>query len=205
MPTCTSCGEVKGLFEMREGLCKSCRIRQVERYSLPTEKTVRKSINSTIKIILNSGTALDLTEVMLYDLNLIQETFQLEAIAKENLEGFSTGLGFIGNLGSVVMSSLILGMFENSVSKARASEGMEMMEKVNILRNKIQLSGKYFPISEIHNIDKPYPQNWFVEQVAIGKYKPVVYVPLQDNFFNINTSQGNCHIRWENVEHFSII
>ena len=78
MPTCKVCGEVKGLFEMREGLCKSCRIEKEERYNLPSEKPVRKSINHPIKIILNSGIALELTEVMLYDLNIIQETFQLE-------------------------------------------------------------------------------------------------------------------------------
>ena len=102
------------------------------------------------------------------------------------------------------MSSLILGMFENSVSNVKALEGAEIMKKVSILRDKIQLSGRYFPVSQIHNIDKPYPKNWFVEESAIGKYKPVIYVPLQDSFFNINTNQGNCYIRWENVEHFSI-
>ncbi len=201
--TCDSCKVPKGIFQLKNGLCKFCRELNVE----PAREQMESTQNlAVLKLSLNliSGSLIDIYEIKLYDSMLIQQALQLELKAREKMSGYSSGLGFVGNLGTVVINSMALGIFENMVSDVMNSDGQQILKQLKVLKDKIQNSGKYFPNDKIKNLNDPNPNNWVASDFS--KFNPqslTNYICLQVPFLDVNTNLGRCSIRWEHVERFN--
>jgi hypothetical protein len=60
-------------------------------------------------------------EVLLYDVNKVAEINSLKARAGNELQGFTTGLGFWGSPGWVIGGALALGAVEGMISNATSA------------------------------------------------------------------------------------
>jgi hypothetical protein len=206
MPKCNSCGEIRGLLEMREGVCKACRIKQSDILENPPNSSIlsESSFAKHIVITLSSGSSINISEIMLYDVNLIRTLAQLQAKANEKLEGFSTGLGFIGGLGAVVISSMILGALEGAVSNSMTKDGFQLLEQIERVREKIKISGRFFHVSDIYNTMHPTPECWHTSNKKTdSNIVADIFVSIFEPFLTVKTSEGfPVFLRWKDVEQY---
>lgn len=205
MPKCNSCGDEKSMFVVRDGICNSCRDNGVAEILLtPIINSQSKKSKSAknIVIVLSSGKNIVVSEIKLFDSRIIQLLAEFQAKANGKLEGFSSGLGFVGNLSSVLVNSFLLGTIEGSISKSMEKEGNEIIGKLDIIREKILHSGQFVSVSEIINSIYPIPNNWYANLHNHNSEKKI-FVSIYEPFLEVKTKDDlNIFLRWSDVEQY---
>ena len=148
-----------------------------------------------LKVIITttSGSELEVEQVCLWpkaELDKMGSTLQL---ASKQGQGFSTGLGFIGGLGSVVTSSLLLGAVEGAISNSMQKSADQ---NVSIAAGWLKLANEracFIPVPGIHNIQDPDPSSWWAEYVEPERNKRQIYIHNGSSFIRAR-SIPKCNI-----------
>src|SRR5262249_13568660 len=79
-------------------------------------------LDQRVRMRLTSGAEIIFDKVRLYNLKLVQALDTLRQATARNLAGYSTGLGFWGDLEWVAAGALVTGLIEKSVSNQMENE-----------------------------------------------------------------------------------
>lgn len=120
----------------------------------------RRSSDLTVLLSLSSGENIEFSKIKLYDSNKLKQLSLLYSAIDKNYRGFSTGIGFIGDIESVAAGSLVKGVVEGAVSAAMATTAAKQVEEAAQLYRHIRSNGIVAPVSAVENIDLPQPELW---------------------------------------------
>jgi len=151
--------------------------------------------SSLLQIIITttSGTELEIDRVCLwpkYELDQMNGILQLAATQGQ---GFSTGLGFIGGIGSVVAKSLVLGAVEGVISDSMQSTASRNRSTAMKLHQRAKRLALFFPVNSIQNIQDPDPSSWCAEYIDTLSKECLAYTHSGLPFIRVNTT--DCSIR----------
>jgi hypothetical protein len=163
------------------------------------EQEITRAVNGKFNgcpiITLVSGDRLVVREVLLYDENKIVEINSLKARAGNELQGFTTGLGFLGSPGWVIGGALALGAVESMISNSKQKAGFQLLrfaaDKINQLPN----NSVFVSIDRIRNLQTPNPQSWSA-MTSIGSAR---FIHNGEDFVTVRTADGEIAFRWSQV------
>jgi hypothetical protein len=146
-----------------------------------------------------SGTRLEISAILLYRESFLQDATTLRMEGAQKLQGVRTGLGFIGDLGYVIVAGAILGMIEKSLSDSAAREGWRLLERADETLLMARQNGAYFAINSINKIDLAIPEYWSAFRNGVR------YIYNQDPMMTVKLRDGSVTaISWDKVESYSV-
>jgi len=110
--------------------------------------------------VMCSGAELAVSEISLWPKDLLDQATSLFAQSGSLAEGFSTGIGFIGTLGSVVTRSLLLSAVEGVISSNMRSTAGTLLEQAAHLVWTASRQAWSVPVKNIANIEDADPSTW---------------------------------------------
>jgi hypothetical protein len=146
-------------------------------------------------ITLVSGERLVVEEALLYDVNKVAEFNSLKAYASNELQGFTTGLGFWGSPGWVIGGALALGAVEGMISNAKQKNGLRLLKLAAEKFNQLPNNSVFVSINRICNLQTPNPQSWSA-MTSIGSAR---FIHNGEDFVTVRTADGGITFRWSQV------
>ena len=146
-------------------------------------------------ITLVSGERLVVGEVLLYDVNKVAEINSLKAQAGDELQGFTTGLGFWGSPGWVIGGALALGAVEGMISNAKQKTGLRLLTLAAEKFNQLPNNSVFVSVDRIHSLQTPNPQNWSA-MTSIGGTR---FIHNGEDFVTVRTADGEITFRWSQL------
>lgn len=181
----------------------------------PKAETIRE-----VRIQLAFGERIPVIAIKLYSEFLVEQASALRARAMKQLGGWSSGLGALGSLGHVVLTSAVVGAIEAAVSKDMSKEGIALLAQALEAENRTRARGQYLPVAVIVNLRYPIPALWRVpferETSVIEKgflsdrekqvRVPCAYVHNGDDFVWLKTSTDEeFAVRWAHVAKYEVV
>lgn len=156
--------------------------------------------NSSLELRLISGLRIQAVAIQLFDAVRLQELATKKALATQSLGGVSTGLGAIGSLSWVLVSTVVIGAIESSLSKGAEKNGMAMLREIRVQEEKLRQQGRFVPVGQIYEIEHPSPNLWRttpMDGFSLG------FTYGGDEFVTLKDSAGLTHsIRWTCIEYY---
>ena len=149
-------------------------------------------------ITLVSGERLVVREVLLYDVNKVAEINSLKAQAGNELQGFTTGLGFWGSPGWVIGGALALGAVESMISNAKQKTGLQLLRLAAEKFNQLPNNSVFVSVDRIRSLQTPNPQNWSA-MTSIGAR----FIHNGEDFVTVRTADGEIAFRWSQVTSYA--
>jgi len=146
-------------------------------------------------ITLVSGERLVVEEVLLYDVNKVAEINSLKARAGNELQGFTTGLGFWGSPGWVIGGALALGAVEGMISNAKQKTGLRLLKLAAEKFNQLPNNSVFVSVNRICSLQTPNPQSWS----AITSIGSARFIHNGEDFVTVRTPDGEITFRWSHV------
>ena len=146
-------------------------------------------------ITLVSGERLVVREVLLYDENKIVEINSLKARAGNELQGFTTGLGFWGSPGWVIGGALALGAVESMISNSKQKAGLRLLKLAAEKFNQLPNNSVFVSVDRIRSLQTPNPQSWSA-MTSIGSAR---FIHNGEDFVTVRTADGEIAFRWSQV------
>ena len=146
-------------------------------------------------ITLVSGERLVVREVLLYDENKVAEINSLKAQAGNELQGFTTGLGFWGSPGWVIGGALALGAVEGMISNAKQKTGLRLLKLAAEKFNQLPNNSAFVSVNRICSLQTPNPQSWSA-MTSIGSAQ---FIHNGEDFVTVRTPDGEITFRWSQV------
>ena len=119
---------------------------------------VNGKYNGCPMITLVSGERLVVREVLLYDENKVAEINSLKAQAGNELQGFTTGLGFWGSPGWVIGGALALGAVESMICNSKQKAGLRLFRFAAEKFNQLPDNSVFVSVDRIRSLQTPNPQ-----------------------------------------------
>jgi hypothetical protein len=185
-----------------------------------------RNTNRVINITLASGAHYEVSHVMLYHGPTVKRAQELQAEARKNLGGVSTGLGFWGSPGWVLGGALALGLLESAASGIAATQGFQQLQEVEEIEQEIRGRGCFIPVGSIDNVDYPIPRLWVTDALSctsvvsdvevLNKWRlkrlatetqlvPVWFVHNGEPFIRVKISAGTpLFLAWDQLEQYSV-
>jgi hypothetical protein len=157
-----------------------------------------------IRISQPSGQILS-EKLMLFPQYLVLKVMDLQAQARKELGGFSSGIGFWGSPEWALLGAGVLGLAESVISGAKAKNGVALLQEAAQVTELMRSRGKFFQPCEIANIWLPEPGLWKAQGVDPDREEPVLFTHSGDEFIWIENEGGRLAIRWASVENFALI
>jgi hypothetical protein len=146
-------------------------------------------------ITLVSGERLVVREVLLYDENKVAEINSLKAQAGNELQGFTTGLGFWGSPGWVIGGALALGAVESMISNSKQKTGLRLLRLAAEKFNQLPNNSVFVSVDRIRSLETPNPQSWSA-MTSIGGAR---FIHNGEDFVTVRTADGEIAFRWSQV------
>jgi len=146
-------------------------------------------------ITLVSGERLVVEEVLLYDVNKVAEINSLKARAGNELQGFTTGLGFWGSPGWVIGGAFALGAVEGMISNAKQKTGLRLLKLAAEKFNQLPNNSVFVSVNRICSLQTPNPQSWS----AITSIGSARFIHNGEDFVTVRTPDGEITFRWSQV------
>ena len=135
-----------------------------------------------ITVRLSSGGTVTVEKILLFPQDKLAQATALRIEGSQKLQGWSSGLGFIGPLPRVMMNATMLGLLEQFVSDKVQISGLNMISQADFDLQEAKSQGVYFPIVNIKNIAIPSPNAWVAARSA-GSTETDSYVHDGSTFF----------------------
>jgi hypothetical protein len=146
-------------------------------------------------ITLVSGERLVVREVLLYEENKVAEINSLKAQAGNELQGFTTGLGFWGSPGWVIGGALALGAVESMISNSKQKTGLRLLRLAAEKFNQLPNNSAFVSVDRIRSLETPNPQSWSA-MTSIGSAR---FIHNGEDFVTVRTADGEIAFRWSQV------
>jgi hypothetical protein len=117
-------------------------------------------------LMLASGQALKMQQVMLYDRDEVVQIAAARAEAMKGLGGVSTGIGFIGSPEWAIGGAAALGLFEGLLSSAVQRKAAESLRMAEQRAEQLRTRGRYFDAVAIAGLDVADPFAWYAQEVS---------------------------------------
>lgn len=185
--------------------------------------TFKNSYAGICRLVLRSGTTLDISDIVLYPQHLVLSTRQNVAEAEKLSSGFSTGLGFWGSPQWAIGGALLLGALESAIGGKMQASGNEILKKAVETKDQLLREGEAFPVQNIFNVDRIDPRQWMAGYTQYGIHEGVdgvlkrkktykldavtrFYIHHGEPFVEVVATNGRkIKILWENVEQYEIL
>lgn len=162
----------------------------------------RDTASVTVSVTLSSGQSFEFSEIKLYESNSLRQLSHLYSAIDKNYRGFSTGIGFIGDVEDVVAGSLVKGVVEGAVSAAMATTAAKQAEEAERLYRHIRSNGFVVPVAVVENIDLPQPELWKVPHFKSNAKVELSQMP--GRFVTIRKEGRDTAICWDKLESYSV-
>ena len=171
----------------------------VRREATSIEQEIAAAVNGNHHgdpiITLVSGERLVVREVLLFDVNKVAEINSLKAQAGNELQGFTTGLGFWGSPGWVIGGALALGAVESMISNAKQKTGLRLLKLAAEKFDQLPDNSVFVSVDRIRSLQAPNPQNWSA-MTSIGNVR---FIHNGEDFVTVRTANGEITFRWSQV------
>src|SRR5690606_9088991 len=121
---------------------------------------IKANLEKAVRVRMVSGQEMKFTKIKLYDLKLVQQFDSLRNAASRNLSGFSTGLGFWGDIEWVAAGSIVTGLLESAVSNNMQKQAVAQLGEAANIAKRIRSTAMLVQISSIENIAYPDLNLW---------------------------------------------
>lgn len=163
---------------------------------------VKANLDKSIRLRLTSGHEFRCSKIKLYDLKLVQEFNRLKQSASKNLAGFSTGIGFWGDLEWVAIGSVVTGVIESAVSNEMQSQATNQLLAAANLAKRIRETATFVHVSAIENIKYPEVALW--RSARIERQKTDM-VHIASNYVFMEVDGKEVAVFWDKVEEYEIV
>lgn len=154
--------------------------------------------SQSILFSMSSGSEYRAKEVFLYQESKLRQAQALRLSAAGNMNGISTGVGFLGSPEWAIGGAVALGILEGIASNAAAKKGLAQLDQARLLLTDAKKEGAFVPACNIENITEPNPAVW---RGMLSQPTPMWYAHNGDPFILIRTiDERSIHIAWEKVE-----
>lgn len=161
---------------------------------------VQASLNKFVKIRLVSGQDVQFNKVKLYDLSLIKKIDVLRQAAAKNFSGFSSGLGFFGDLEWVAAGSFVTGVIEGAVSGQMAKQGANQLMEIAAISNQLRETAAFVHVSSVKNIKYPDIGMW---RTIDDKRRDMAHI--SSNYVFVETDGKEKALFWDKVEQYEYV
>lgn len=161
---------------------------------------VQASLNKFVKVHLVSGQEVQFSKVKLFDLLLIKKVEALRQSAAKNLSGYSSGVGFFGDLEWVVAGSLVTGIVDGAVSASMAKQGVNQLSEIAVLSKQLRETAAYVQVSSIENIKYPDVGMW--RAVVLDKTQRREMVHINSNYVFVEIDGKETALFWDKIEQY---
>lgn len=156
---------------------------------------------SQLVAVTTSGQEVVIAKVSLWPHDLLSNVRALLAAAATNKQGYSTGIGFIGDFGSVMARSAALGVVENLISSRMNWDATVEEAKAMECFQRAKHESWMFPVNTINGISDPDPLLWYA---SYGWQQPGTvrrFVHSGQRFVTVATASGDTRtLVWSSVE-----
>ncbi len=157
------------------------------------------SESAIVRVIAAAGTQCEITEVLLYDEQHLQNLEGLKQKANQLFGGAQSQYGFIGDIGWVVGMTTLQNWMLRAESDNMAKEGLKILEDIRALETQLRKHKKFFLIGQVQNIEHPAPQLWRAEETVTKRG----YIHNGDDFLTVKDSAGATFcMRWSAIAHY---
>ena len=160
---------------------------------------VQAALNKFVKVRLVSGSELQFSKIKLFDLPLIKKVEALRSKAAKNLSGFSSGLGFFGDLEWIAAAALVTGIVEHSISGEMAKQGVNQLTEIAALSNQLRMAAVFVHVSSIANIKYPEIGMWK------AKMQNREMVHIASNYVFVEVDGKETAVFWDKIEQYEYV
>lgn len=164
---------------------------------------VQASLSKFVNVRLVSGQEVQFNKVKLFDLPLIKKIESLRQTAAKNLSGFSSGLGFFGDLEWIAAASILTGIVENSISGEMAKQGINQLSEIAVLSNRLRETATYVHVSAIENIK--YPEIGMWKSVINDQMKRREMAHIASNYVFVEIDGKETALFWDKIEQYEFV
>ncbi len=164
---------------------------------------VQASLNKFVKVRLVSGQEIEFNKIKLYDLALMKRIDVLRQTAAKNLSGYSSGLGFFGDLEYVAAGSLVTGLIDSAVSNEMAKQGANQLSQITALSNQLRETAAFVQISNIENIKFPDIGMWKSTMNDNMKRREMAHIA--SNYVFVEIGEKETALFWDKIEQYELI
>lgn len=192
--------------------CPKCNYERQEKDSIVPEwqcpncglaySKVKANLEKRVRIRLTSGTEIFFNKIKLYDLKLVQKLDTLRQAAATNLSGYSTGLGFWGDIEWVAVGSLVTGLIESSVSNQMQKEAVNQLVIAANVAKQIRDTATFVQVSSIENIK--YPDLGLWRAAFYEKQRKSDLVHIASNYVFVENEGKEIAVFWDKVEEYEL-
>jgi hypothetical protein len=108
------------------------------------------------------------------------------AQADNELQGFTTGLGFWGSPGWVIGGTLALGAVESMISNAKQKTGLRLLNLAAEKFNQLPNSSVFVSFDRIGNLQTPDPLHWW----AVTSIGSALFMHNGEDSVTVRTADG---------------
>jgi hypothetical protein len=152
-----------------------------------------------------SGRTVEFNKIKLYDRALINRLDALQKQANSNFRGFSTGLGFWGDIQSVAIASIANAIVEASVSAQMANAGASQLDQMDQLAEQLRNSSAFIEVRSIRNIEYPDPKGWAATKPREPGERSREMMHLPTNIVCIQEDEKESILFWDRIEQYELI
>lgn len=194
--TCPKCAYVREPSDnlVPDWQCPKCGV-VYAKYTVAARRRVLLSLTSSNEV--------SFSEIKLHERKQLMELEDLRRSIDQNFRGFSTGLGFIGDLEDVVVASVVKGAVEGLISAPMAAKARAQLTEAAALAKKIRESGTFVSVSTVENIHLPQTDLWRSFASVQGLRKELVQAPTK--YITVNCDGHETNIFWDKVEQYKLI
>lgn len=159
-----------------------------------------KRVRRFVKVRMTSGQEIQFDHIKLYELALARKLDDLRQTAATNLSGYSSGLGFWGDMEWVAAGSLVTGIIDGAVSRQREQQGMAQLSQASRIAKQLRGTAAYVPVSSIENIEYPDIGLW---KAKTFQGRDVIHVA--SNYIFVRVDGKESALFWDKIEQYELI
>ena len=157
------------------------------------------SESSVIMLRATSGHLIEVTEILLYEEQQLQQLANLKAQATKLFGGAESPYGFWGDASWVIGMTAITSMVLGAQSKKMEEQGLKILEEIGIIEQRLRQKQNWFPVGRIENMAHPSPGIWRAK--VPGQLSGFIH--SGDDFLTVKDAVGCVlSIRWSTVEQY---
>jgi len=164
---------------------------------------IKANLEKAVRVRMVSGQEMKFTKIKLYDLKLVQQFDSLRNAASRNLSGFSTGLGFWGDIEWVAAGSIVTGLLESAVSNNMQKQAVAQLGEAANIAKRIRSTAMLVQISSIENIAYPDLNLW--KAAVLDRQPKLNLVHIASNYVFVESEGKEVAIFWDKVEQYEVL
>lgn len=164
---------------------------------------MKANLDKRVRIRLSSGAEINFNKIKLYDLKLVQKLDGLKNAAAKNLGGFSSGLGFWGDIEWVAAGSLVTGLIEGAVSNTMQNEAANQMMMAANVAKQVRQTAVFVQVSSVENIK--YPDFGLWRASVVNNQRKVDLIHIASDYVFVELEGKEIAIFWDKVEEYEVL